>query len=138
MAYGPGKDGVFRVVGPQGGTAIDISAYITSLTAPSIDAQTAETSTLGDNFKEYIRTQVDPGTVSIEGIYDPFIGTFLFPLGTASAGSFEVGPQGTASGKPKFYGTALLSSYEQAGDIDSAVTFSAEFQLTGPVLQGTY
>jgi hypothetical protein len=130
MAFGAAKDAVFKVANVSG-TLTDISAYLTSITAPSLDAQTAEVSTLGDAYKEFIRTQVDPGSISVEGIFDPVIGTLLANLGTASERAFEYYPQGTATGKPKYSGSALLTSFETGGGIDDAVTFSAELQVTG-------
>lgn len=127
---------VFKVTSIPG-TLTDISAYLTSVTGPTIDGQTAEVSTLGDAFKEFIRTQTDPGPISVEGIHDPAVGTMLFALGTAAATAFELYPQGSASGKQKISGSALLTSYETGGGIDDAVTFSAEFQVTGVPTMGT-
>lgn len=132
MAFGPGKDAVLKI-GNVSGTLTDISAYLTSATAPSLDAATAEVTTLGNAYRAFIRTVVDPGTVSVEGIYDPFIGTLLFNLGTATERAFEYHPQGTATGKQKFTGSALLSSFEIPSGFEDAVTFSGEFQLTGAV-----
>lgn len=136
MSFGPGKDAVFKITNATGALT-DVSAYLTSCTMPSIDAQTAEVSTLGDAYKEFIRTQVDPGKLSIEGIFDPFMGTLLFNLGTATEKAFEYHPQGTASGKQKFSGSAFLTSFEPGGGIDDAITFSAEFQVTGAITVGT-
>ncbi len=136
MAYGAGKDAAFAITNATG-TLTHITAYITSITAPSIDAQIAEVSTLGDSYKEYIRTQVDPGKISAEGIYDPLMGTLLFNLGTAAAGAFEFYPQGTASGKMKVSGSALLTSHETPAGIDDAVTWKADWQVTGAITMAT-
>lgn len=136
MAYSAGKNIVFKVTSVPG-TLTDISAYLTNVTGPSVDGQTAETSTLGDTFKEYIRTQTDAGAISIEGIHDPTVGTLLFAMSTAAAAAFELYPQGSASGAQKFSGNALVTSYESGGGIDDAVTFSAELQITGAPTMGT-
>jgi predicted secreted protein len=132
MAFGAGKDAVFRL-GNVGGVLTDISAFLTDVTAPSIDAQVTETSTLGDNWKEYTRTQIDPGEISCDGIYDPALGTMLHGLATASERAFEYHPQGTATGRIKFSGSALLSSMEMPANIDEAVTISFALQATGVV-----
>ncbi len=132
MAFGAGKDAVFKL-GNVGGVLTDISQYLTDVTAPTMDAQVAEVSTLGDNWKEFIRTQIDPGSISMEGIYDPAIGTMLHGLATASERAWEYHPQGTATGRIKFAGSALMSSLEIPSNIDEAVTFSAELQATGAV-----
>jgi len=130
MAFGAGKDAAFKL-GNAAGTLIDISAYLTEVTAPTLTAETQETSTLGDAYKEYTRTQVDPGKISFQGVYDPFIGTMLLPLATASERAFEYHPQGTATGKVKYSGSALLTSLEIPAKVDSAVTFSGELIVTG-------
>ena len=136
MAFSAGKDIVLKVTSVPG-TLTDISAYLTSVTGPAMDGQIAEVSTLGDTFKEFIRTQTDPGPISMEGIHDPTVGTMLFAMGTAAAAAFELYPQGSASGKQKITGSALVTSYETGGGIDDAVTFSAEMQITGVPTMGT-
>ena len=136
MAYSAGKDIVLKVTSVPG-TLTDISAYLTSVTGPTIDGQIAEVSTLGDTFKEFIRTQTDPGPISMEGIHDPTVGTMLFAMGAAEAAAFELYPQGSASGKQKITGSALVTSYETGGGIDDAVTFSAEMQISGVPTMGT-
>lgn len=133
MGYGAAKDAAFKVNNGYG-ALVEITAYLTSAQGPSVDAQTAEVSTFGDNYKEYIRTQVDPGSISVEGIHDPLMGTLLWNLGTAVNTAFEWYPQGTATGKQKWSGTCHMTSYAgPGGGIDDAVTFSAEFQITGAV-----
>lgn len=132
MAFGAAKDAALKVTAPTHGALVEITSYLTSAQGPSIDAQIAEVSTLGDNYKEFIRTQVDPGTISVEGIFDPFMGTLLYSMGTAAAAAIEWYPQGTATGKQKWAGTALLTTFAgPGGGIDDAVTFSAEFQFSG-------
>ena len=137
MAFGPGKDAVFKVTNVSGNLT-DISAFLTSVTAPSIDAATAEVTTLGSAYRSFIRTVVDPGKISVEGIFDPVMGTLLFNLGTAAAVAWEFGPQGTATTRQKWTGSALLTSYEVPAGFEDAVTFSAEFQVTGSITASTY
>lgn len=136
IGFGAAKDIVLKVTSVPG-TLTDISAYLTSVTGPSLDGQVAEVSTLGDTFKEFIRTQTDPGPISMEGIHDPTVGTMLFAMGTAAAAAFELYPQGSASGKQKLSGSALFTSYETGGGIDDALTWSAEMQTTGTPTMGT-
>lgn len=133
MAYQAAKDAGFKIGNATGGT-VDISAYLTSASGPQMDAQTAETSTFGDSFKEYTRTQTDPGNIDVEGIHDPLIGTLLWNLGTAVLTPFEWYPQGSTTGKQKWSGTCHLTSYAgPGGGIDDVMTWSATFQVTGPV-----
>lgn len=126
MADGASKDEVLFV--DSAGTLTNVSAYLTGLTF-SNSGNVIQTTTFGDVYQTYIRGQADL-TFSIEGIYDPFMGTLLFALGTAGTGSWEFYPQGTASGKLRYGGEALLTSASVPGSLDEAVTFSAEFQVT--------
>lgn len=136
MAFGAGKDAAFYLANAVGAEQ-NLTTYLTSVTAPSIDAQVAEVSTFGDTWKEFIRTQIDPGKISLEGIYDTFVGTMMMALGTASEKAWSYFPQGSAAGKPKFSGSALLTSYETPSPMEEAVTWSAELQVTGAITAGT-
>lgn len=137
MAYGHGKDAVFKVQ-DSGGTTRDLSAYLTGVTMPR-SADTAETSTMGDSDKEYISGLKD-ATISLEGKYDPVANgpddVLTGILGGASR-TWEIHPQGTAVGKPKFSGSAVCTSYEASIDLGDAVGFSAELQVTGAITRGT-
>jgi hypothetical protein len=135
MAVAAGKDAVFEVVS-DGGTQT-LSSYATSVSGPAVDAQIAETSTLGDTFKSYIRTQNDPGAITVEGIFQTIVGTILADLGTATAKAFAYYPQGTAAGNAKYSGSCLLTSYETTADRDDAGLFSASFQITSTLTAGT-
>ena len=127
MAYGAAKDAVLKIDSYLG-TLTDVSAYLTSLSF-SESGNVIQTTTFGDVYQEYIRGQADL-TFSIEGIYDPLMGTLLFALGTAGAGSWEFYPQGVAVGKLRYGGEALLTSSSVPSSLDEAVTYSAEFQVT--------
>ena len=130
MAYGAAKDAVLKIDNVGGGTALsDVSAYLTNITFNE-SGNVIDTATFGDTYKEYIRGQADL-TFSIEGIYDPYMGTLLFALGTAtSTSSWEFYPQGTASGKLRYGGECFLTTASVPGSLDEAVTYSAEFQVT--------
>jgi predicted secreted protein len=138
MTKQAGKDAIMKVA-YMGATALtDISAYLTSVSGPEFDIGVAETSTLGGHFKTYVLTQVNPGVLSLEGVFEDAIGSALFALGTAgTATGFEFYPQGTASGKTKYSGSAIVTGFAPSADRDDAVLFSASMQLTGTVTVGT-
>ena len=120
------------------GAMVEITAYLTKLEGPKMAAQTKEISALGDKVKSFVRTQVDPGSFSMDGLFDPLIGTLLFNLGTASSVAFEWYPQGSATGLQKWTGNALVTTYSGAGGgIDDAATFSADLQVSGTVTIAT-
>lgn len=127
MSYGASKDAALKIANVTG-TLTDITAYLTSVDF-SQSGNVIDTTTFGDAWKEYIRGQADL-TFSVEGIYDPLMGTILFNLGTAGAGAWEYYPQGTASGKQRYGGSALMTAYSAPASLDEAVTFAAEFQVT--------
>ena len=128
MADGASKDEILKI--DAAGTLTDVSAYLTSLTFNGPNGNVIQTTTFGDTFHTYIRGLADL-TFSIEGIYDPYMGTLLFALGTAaSTSSWEFYPQGTASGKLRYGGECLLTSASIPGSLDEAVTYAAEFQVS--------
>ena len=130
MAYGAAKDAVLKIDNVGGGTALsDVSAYLTSITFNE-SGNVIDTATFGDTYKEYIRGQADL-TFSIEGIYDPYMGTLLFGLGTASSTvSWEFYPQGETVGDLRYGGECFLTSSSVPSGLDEAVTYAAEFQVT--------
>lgn len=129
MGKGHSKDAVFSI----GGSPL---SHVTSVTL-SVDGQVADITVLGDSYKQYVRGQVD-ATMSVEGIYDdPAIGTVFLRYAEGTAMPIIYYPQGTASGKARFSGTAFITSYEVPASMDSAVTWSCNLQLTGSILPGT-
>ena len=136
MAVSAGKDAQFHIAEAGQSTLTDMTSYLTSVSGPGVDAQTAEVSTLGDDWKSYIRTQVDPGAISVEGIYETAAGTILHALGTADPHAFKLFPQGSATGNSVISGSVLLTSYEPGNDRDDASLFSAAFQITGTLTHG--
>ena len=136
MAYGHGKDAALSVTGVgHANNSTYITAYLTSVDW-SQSGDTAEVSTLGDAAKEYIAGMTD-ATASLEGVFDPAAGTLLATLVGGTAAPFAYYPQGTASGKTKFSGSWICTGYSNPSSRDDAVTFGAEFQVTGAVTIGT-
>ena len=135
MAYGHGKDAALSVTKWTNNDTF-LTAYLTSVDW-SQSADTAEASTLGDSAKEYIPGMTD-ATASVEGIFDPTAGTLLGSMVGGTAAPFQYGPQGTASGKVKLSGSWICTGFSAPSSRDDAVTFGAEFQVTGAVTIGTF
>ena len=140
MATGAAYLQVFKFDNPAGALT-DISPSVTGVTMDT-SRGAINVSVVGKNYAEYL-AGISDATLTVEGIYDPASGAAgsIFAVaihGTATQTfSYEWHPQGTASGKPKFSGESVVTSYSPGGAIDDAITFSAELQNTGTVTVGT-
>jgi hypothetical protein len=72
----------------------------------------------------------------LSGSYDSTVNGYLTGI-LGSEVDFEFYPIGTTSGYPKSSGKAILVSYDRNPDVAGAVTFTASFQVTGNVTEGT-
>ena len=139
MAQGIGRDAAFKL-DDKTGTLVEVSTDLTSISFDT-DKGIADVTTMGDNYRDYLAGIAD-AKIGIEGIYDPLGGkagsiVFLHAHGTATSSiSWELYPQGTASGKPKLNGEMFLVSASLPSGLDDAVTFSAQYQNTGTVTVG--
>lgn len=130
-----GKSTVLKV-DDSGATPRDISDSVSSVTWPrEVDA--TETTSFGSNQRTYI-VGLANSTVSVEGYFDATVDGYLAGIVGGAAGTIEYGPQGSTSSNIKYTGEAILTSYELSSGVGDAVTFSAEFQITGAVTRGTY
>lgn len=136
MAFVHGKDSVFKLDN-SGGSLTDISAYVNSVDFPET-ADVAETTTLGDGSKTYIVGLKD-STLSVAGLWDATADAiFGAVVGQSATLSFEYSPEGTATGKVKYTGEAILTSYAQNSPVGDVVSYSADFQVSGAVTRGTH
>ena len=136
MAFTHGKDSVFKLDN-SGGALTDISSYVNSVDFPET-ADVAETTVLGDDNKTYIVGLKD-ATLSIAGLWDSTIDGILGAvIGQAATLSFEYSPEGTASGKVKYSGECILTSYAQSSPVGDVVGYSADFQVSAAVTRGTH
>lgn len=138
MAFVHGKSAVFKL-DDSGGTLRDLSAYLDDLGFPR-DIETAETTTFGvaGSAKTYI-VGLSDATISISGKFDSTADGYLAGvLGQSATLSFEYGPEGSASGKVKYSGECIMTSYEVSASVGDVVTASADFQVTGQITRGTW
>lgn len=111
-------------------TERDISSAVSNVSMPK-SADTAETSALGDAAKTYVAGLKD-GTLSIDGTRDTTIEGYVDGvIGVVTA--FAYLPEGSATGKIKYSGTVIGTSYEPSSSVDDANKWSSEFQVSGTI-----
>lgn len=136
MAFRHGKNAVFKVDN-SGGTLTDISAYCDEVSLPR-SIETGETTTYGKTAKTYIVGLTD-ATISVSGKWDSTVDAHLAGiLGQDATVTFEYGPEGSASGRIKYTGEAILTSFETSSPVADVVTFSAEFQCSDTITRTTF
>jgi hypothetical protein len=137
MAFTHGKKSVFKIDN-AGGSLTDISAFCNEVSL-SRDIETAETTTFGDDDKEYIIGLKD-ATISVSGQFDAAGASTIDAvlagiLGQDASVSFEYLPGGGTVGasNPAYRGECYLTSYEVSGSVGDVTSFSASFQCTGAI-----
>ena len=136
MAFTHGKDSVFKLDNASG-SLTDISTYVNNVDFPE-SADVSETTTLGADNKTYIAGLKD-ATISIAGLWDATADAiFGAVVGQSATLSYEYSPEGTASGKIKYTGEAILTSYAISSPVGEAVGYSADLQVSGAVTRGTH
>ena len=128
-----GKNAAFKI-DDSGGTLRDISNVLTDV-AVSRTADVAEVSAFSNSSKAYVAGLKD-ATITISGSFDATVDGYLSGI-LGAEGSFEFYPIGTTGGNPKASGEAIMTSYDRTPDVGGAVTFTAAFQVSGDVTEGT-
>ena len=128
-----GKNAAFKI-DDSGGTLRDITDVLTDV-AVSRTADVAEVSAFSNSSKAYVAGLKD-ATITISGSFDATVDGYLSGI-IGSEGSFEFYPIGTTSGNPKSSGEAICTSYDRTPDVGGAVSFTAAFQVSGDVTEGT-
>ena len=136
MAFTHGKDSVFKLDNASG-SLTDISSFVNNVDFPET-ADVSETTTLGADNKTYIAGLKD-ATISLAGLWDATADAiFGAVVGQSATLSYEYSPEGTASGKIKYTGEAILTSYAISSPVGEAVGYSADLQVSGAVTTGTH
>lgn len=129
MAFTHGKAAAFYIA-DSGSTERNISGFHTQASL-NRSADTAETSTFGSSDKSYVAGLKD-ATLPFTGRFDATVDGYLNGvLGTPT--TFSYFPQGSATGFPKYSGTAILTRYEPTADLGDAASHTGEFQVTGAI-----
>lgn len=79
------------------------------------------------------------GSFDVEIFWDTAVdGQINGLIGYTTAVSFQYGPDGSTSTRPKYTGTAFLESVNNPATIGDVKVFSATFKVTGAVTRATY
>jgi len=136
MAFVHGKSAVFKLDNASG-SLVDYSSYLEDISFPR-SIETAETTTFGSSAKSYI-TGLTDATVSLSGKFDATAdSTIAAVVGQSATLTFEYGPEGSASGKVKYTGECIITSYEVGATVGDAVTASVELQVSGAITRTTF
>ena len=136
MAFVHGSGSVFKLDN-SAGTLTDLSAYITSVGLPR-EVDTHETTVFGKTAKTYIIGLTD-ATIPLEGKWDATLDAHMNGLvGKTASVTYEIGVEGSATGKVRYTGEAFLSSYEIGDPVDGEVTWSGELQCSDTITRNTW
>lgn len=148
MAFVHGKNAYVAMEASVGaGSVTDYSAYFNDVSL-SRSIETAETTTFGDDDKEYIVGLKD-ATVSLSGLFDATMDNVL--AGLLGAGKVVVHLAtngGTASASNPVYkldgGTgdfsapgAIITSYDISPAVGDVIPFSVDIQVSGAITRAT-
>ena len=130
---GTGKDASLFVDG------IKVSGELNSLTL-DVTVDTAKTDVFEDEWKGGHICHSD-WTLSFDGFYSAATAASnamdkIHPL-TIAPGSIDFFPQGSAVGKRKWSGSAVLTGYSMGAPVAGAITLSGGFTGAGTLTMGT-
>ena len=136
MAFVHGIDSKFKLDNSSG-YLTDISSYVNNVDCPET-ADVAETSALGSSNKSFVVGLKD-ATIGLTGLWDSTADAiFGAVVGQSDTLSFEYSPEGTASGKVKYTGEAIMTNYSISSPVGDVVGYSADLQVSGAVTRGTH
>ena len=128
-----GKNAAFKI-DDSGGTLRDISDVLTDVSI-SRTADVAEVSAFSNSSKAFVAGLKD-ATLTISGSFDATVDGYLSGI-LGAEGTFEFYPIGTTGGNPKVSGECIMTSYDRTPDVGGSVSFTAAFQVSGDVTEGT-
>jgi hypothetical protein len=121
----------------SGGALTDISNQCTNVDLAE-DAEVLETTAFQDTDKTFLVGFKD-NKVTFQGRWGATIDAHLGAvLGQDATISFEIGPEGSGTGKVKYTGEAILTKFQKTGAVNAVNSFSGELQVSGPVTRGTF
>lgn len=129
MAVGPGRNAYFSV------NINNLSTYLSDASLTRA-AGTAETTSYGDSWREFVTTLKESG-VDVTGNWDSTIDA-LMAADFGTSRTFEYGPAGSTAGYVKLSGSAILTSYDITPALDGRLEFSGTYTVTGAVAVGTF
>jgi hypothetical protein len=117
--------------------AQDLSAWVDSVTVGRAQ-DTAQTTAFGDDDHTFI-AGLKSGTFSLGGHWDATTqdGTLT---GTFDGSSVEIiyGPEGNTAGQVSYTANCLVTDYSVSSPVADKVSWTASFQRTGALTDGTF
>lgn len=124
------------------GALTDISDAVDSVDGEET-LELSEVTTFGATSKAWLAGFAD-GKFSASGPWSRTMHSHLAAIktalrdGTIASSTVEYGPEGTDTGDIKQSCEVILTSFKKNSKSKDAVKWEAEFQITGPVTEGTY
>ena len=141
MAFAHGKFASVKMDNAAG-TLFDLSGISNNIDYPE-SIGTGETTSFQQTAKTYVVGLTD-ATFSVAGTYDNTLAATIRAAiasvvnGTNPSLTIEYGPQGTATGKPKYTFEAIPTGISFSDPVAGVGTFKLDFQRTGPTTDATY
>jgi hypothetical protein len=133
MAFSHGKNAQIWIA-DSGATLRNFTSVGTQVSFDR-SADTSDVTAFGDAAKKYL-AGVKDGTMSLEGNRDATYEGYLDGiLGTET--TFRYFPEGSATGKIQYDGTAIVTTFNETSDSGDANKWSAELQLSGAAARTT-
>lgn len=133
MAFFHGRLATFTL------NSVNLSAFMNTIDFDmSVDSH--ETTTYGKSAKTYISGLKDT-TITIGGLDDEAasaVGATLTGLLGGAPVTFEYGPEGSTTGKAKYSGSCIVTSFTKSTPVGDVASWSADLQVTDVVTRGTY
>lgn len=134
-AFGHGKDCVVKL-DDGAGSITAITSYLDDADLEQL-LELAETTVFGSTSKTFVPGLRD-NKGSCAGVWDAAIDAILSDdLGATTSRSFELHPQGTASGKVKYTLEVWITNYRAKLPLRDKGSFSFNWQGTGNITRGT-
>lgn len=122
-------------------TANEIGPYCNSIEFTRQN-DVVDVTTFGNTGHKYTATLTDGG-INIAGVWDKTatVGSYTVlsaQVGDLDGAAFIYGPEGSATGKVKYSGTAILDTYAESAPVADVVRFTATFKISGAVTIATF
>jgi hypothetical protein len=118
-------------------TNVDYSSSTRSV-SPSFDLETVDSTTFGDSYKDF-ESSFKNATIEAVYKYSTAMWTVITDLYNGGATiTFEYGPDGTTTGKPKVTGSMFITKFSPPTTVGALIEMTASFQVTGAVVWSTY
>jgi len=119
-------------------TLVDNSAKTKTCDFPREQAMLDVTAFNGNGTKAFA-VGLSEATFTAEFFWDSTLdGQLAGLLGYITAISFQYGPDGNTTGKPKYTGSMFMKSFSKSNTVGDISLIKADFQITGVITRSVY